>query len=153
MRRTFAALIALFVLALAAPAFAQAAAPQVPVGSAFQMKFNHDGVFVASQVGSGYRCYQDGIKVGADLPPTAVVAGVGTCNFPAILTVGNHTLQASAFNATGEVKSMALAFVTVLPAPGAPGGLEIWINGVKVATIDLATVQQMALSVETRRPN
>lgn len=139
----------LLLASLLLPTVAGAQTSTVPTGAAFTVTATHDGVNVVGLTGSGYRCYQDGVKVGADLPPTVLLSGVVTCSYPAIATAGAHTVAVSAFNATAEVKSAALAFTTAspLPPPAGPGGLHIIVNGVIVAEDGTQTPAQLTLSV------
>lgn len=79
--------------------FATAASTQspnnVPANQAFQVAADHDGVNT-----TGYRCLINGKQSGADLPASARVQGVVTCNIPA-LAPGQYILSVAAFNAFG----------------------------------------------------
>lgn len=119
----------------------------VPTNTLYSVTAVVDGVNVVGQAGAGYRCYVDGVKVGADLAASAPVANVITCANPAITTLGTHTVQVSAFNTTSEVKSVLLTFTTTLGLPTAPGTLHIIVNGVVVAADGTMTPVQMAFDI------
>jgi hypothetical protein len=68
----------------------------------------------------GYRLYLDGIRVGLDLPPSALVNGVITVSVPAP-ALGAHSLVAASFTATQEYRSAPYLFtVETTPPPPPP---------------------------------
>lgn len=143
-------LLLLLLLLLPASVSAQTV-PQVPTNTPYQGIFTHDGTGVTGLVGSGYRCYADAIKVGADLPPSARQAnGDITCSFPALTVLGPHTFQASAFNAGGETKSVALTFTVFQPPPPIPTNLRILVAGQLVRSD--GTTAPILLSLEIPLP-
>lgn len=92
----------------------------VVAGQPFRVLMNHDGLFT-----TGYRLYIDNVKVGADLPLSALSNGVVTAPAPGV-SVGNHTVELSAFGPAGEgPRSVALPFQGVAPLPSAGSNLRI----------------------------
>lgn len=98
----------------------------VTAGVALKLAFEHDGLNT-----TGYRYYVDGVKVGADIPLSALVSGTATFDAPA-LARGPHVLGVTAFNQDSESAPFALAVIAKLPAPNAPKNLK------QVITITIA---------------
>jgi hypothetical protein len=118
-------LFALAILLVSPAAYAQAP-PSVPLNQPFQLVADHDGVNT-----TGYRCFLDGVKVGADLPVPAGTVKTITCAFAALATAGAHTASVSAFNASGEGR-LDVAVNVPLPPPGKPSNPRILVNGTVV---------------------
>lgn len=111
---------ALFILV----ASSAAAQQHIPAGYMGNVAFDHDGVKT-----DGYRIRIDGVKLGSDIPPSALVNGTLTQALPSFVP-GAHTIQACAFNAFGEacVELAIVADPPVLPTP--PSNLRFTISGV-----------------------
>jgi hypothetical protein len=126
-------------LALAGPASAQTP-DTVPAHQSFSVEFTHDGLNT-----TGYRVFVDGVKVGSDLPLSALTAGKVTASVAGVPR-GAHTVQVSAFNLDAEAKSAALPFTAVDPTPATPTNLTIklvvQIAGDGSVTLKLAEVAQ-----------
>ena len=139
-------LISLLALLHVLPAQAQTpcASPcVVEVGKAFSVLADHDGVNT-----TGYRLYLDNVKVGADIPMSALVAGTVTISAGVGPARGSHTVQLAAFNADGETRGVAFPFTTKLQAPTAPTNQRIIIG----VTLRDGTITLEVLSVETLDP-
>lgn len=76
----------------------------------------------------GYRVYDNGVKLGPDLPPlSGTVEGHIVTPIFRLTATGSHSLVYAAFNATGEAQASALVVTAVtppqtIPAPGPPSG-------------------------------
>lgn len=132
-------LLACVLVLIGFPAYAQV--PTVPANTPFSVVSDHVDVGTPA---TGFRCYVDTIKIGNDLPLSARVNGKFTCAMPG-QTIGNHTVQTSAFNAFGETRSATFA-VTVGGPPAGPTNLQIMLQ-IAVATDGTATL--LAMKVET----
>jgi hypothetical protein len=107
--------LVLAVLLLTA-ASASAQTTTVEVNQPFRAVFTHDGVNT-----TGYRVFVDNVQVGPDAPASALTAGSVSLAVPSgVSMAGTHTLQAAAFNASGETKSAALTFTVTDPPPPPP---------------------------------
>jgi hypothetical protein len=124
-------------LGLATPALAQL---PIEAGKQFTLAATHDGVNV-----DGFRVYVDGAQAAPDIPASAVVSGTVTSAPLAGLTPGSHTLQMSAFNAIGEVKSAPL-LISAITLPTAPTGLKITL------TVALAADGTPTITATTAEP-
>lgn len=129
--RVFLLLAACLLLPLAA----SAQAPTVEVGKAYKVAFDA----VGGPLINGYRLYvcpgtvtDCTSKVGADIPASALQAGVVTVDVTAVAQRGNYTVLASAFNADKEAKSPPLTYQAQLAAPPAPSQPRLVI----VASLD-----------------
>lgn len=132
MRRVLALFVTLTALLLcgALPALAQA--PSVEVGKAFKVAFDA----TPNPLTAGYRLYvcpavvtDCTTKVGADIPASLLQAGSITVDVAAVAARGPYTLQASAFNADKEVKSLVTPFTAKLGDPPPPGQPRLVIIG------------------------
>lgn len=96
----------------------------VLVNTVFSVAFTHDGVAT-----DGYRLYLDDVLM-TTVPVSARSVG-GEVVFVnlRVTTCAPHTVQASAFNAIGETRSVVLAFVGTGCPPAAPVGLRIVQGG------------------------
>lgn len=112
-------------------------------GQSYTLQADHDGSNT-----SGYRIYLDGVKVGNDVPVSALVLANGAITFVNMIApaAGSHTIQIGAYNTTGESKSTALAFTTVVPPPAPPTNLRIIITATMAAD---GTLQFKVTSVES----
>lgn len=123
MRRHLFTVVLIALVAVAAPAFAQA-----PVTGANKIGWDQAAPTLADAQGYTYKYYADAATTGITL---AGVTCAGTTSpyqcevpFPAF-TPGNHTLTLTAGNLAGEsVKSAPLSFAFVV-TPGAPVNLRI----------------------------
>lgn len=123
MRRIVCLIVGLLVL-FAMPVYAQAttcsANCSLVVGQAFQVQADHDGVNT-----DGYRVIIDGVQVGADMPLSALVAGVVTSLQIAAPARGTHTVGLQAFNVDGSALSNLVALTTKKAPPGKPNNPRI----------------------------
>jgi len=108
----------------------------IVVGAPFKITWDHyQGCMSStggtiSQCTTGYHIYVDDVKLPADVPASAWVDGVVTSGDMTLGTVGNHTINVSAFNSDGETKSPSPLIVTVGPppalaAPAMPTGVRV----------------------------
>jgi hypothetical protein len=100
-----------------APVAAQTPCPE-QAGSAFQVLFDDARALNVT----GYRVWIDGVQVGPDLLPSALVGG--TVTVPTTPAGGTHVLEASAFGPGGEARSAPCTFTisTAPPPPPPPQG-------------------------------
>lgn len=136
-----------FVLLAALPASAQTTCSVncvLTAGVPFTAAATHDGLNT-----TGYRVYIDTVKVGADLPLTALQSGTVTFGPFVAPARGTHTIQLSAFNPDIETKGDLFTFTTVLPAPAKPGPLRL------IFTVTLAedgTIKFQFLGIDPSEP-
>lgn len=122
-----AILVLAVLLALSSVAIAQDI-QALEVGKTYRLAADHSGVNVTA-----FRVYVDGVKVGEDLPASALTAGVVTTSDLPGLTAGAHSLQLAAVNGDREAKSAPLA-VTVEPkTPDAPTNLRLVLEVIRAA--------------------
>lgn len=122
---------------------AQTACPapcSLTVGQTFSLNATHDGANT-----TGYRVYLDGVKVGADLPLSALTSGSVSVAALVAPARGSHTVQLGAFNPDSETKSDPLSFTTTLPAPSKSGPVRIVIT---VTTAEDGSMQFRIVGIE-----
>ena len=116
-----------------------------PPNAAFVLAFDHNGVDT-----TGYRLFVDNVKVGADLPVSALQAGSASFNVPGV-GPGPHSIRVTAFGPGGETSSAALTFTVPQLPPTAPTNLRITLA---VSIAKDGTVKAEVTSVtQQRRPN
>lgn len=95
----------------------------IPQNVPYTVSFQHDGVFV-----QGYRLYVDDILV--DTVPITFMpqSGIVRLDAPAVSILGPHTIVASAFNLSGEIKSDPITVTIVPPLPEKPMNLTITVT-------------------------
>jgi hypothetical protein len=94
-------------------------------GRSFSVLFDASVVDATHGAATGYRLYIDNTKVGPDL-----AASPGTTTIPnqILTTPGEHTIEVSAFNASGEgAKTPPLKVTITVPLPGTPTNLRILV--------------------------
>jgi hypothetical protein len=150
--------IALAVLVIVAPVFAQTTPSEVPAGRALRVVVDHDGDGVTGSP-SGYRLYlcpgtvPDCTTVLMAVIASTRVNNVVTFDIPAGVARGRYTLQASVFNPDYETKSAVLVFDAKLPAPSAPGTPRFLTvttaadGTIGLRLLDVADVREMLLEL------
>lgn len=97
----------------------------IQAGKTFSVLFDAPAVSADAGPPTGFRLYINDVKVGPD-----IVASAGTTTIPgqSILTPGTHTIQVTAFNASGEsAKTPPLQLTVTVALPGPPTNLRILV--------------------------